>query len=118
PEIALAVHHRGVEAAAHGGGTGDRIGAGGLADVDLDVDHGFRAVAGGRDAWVLELLLAAFLERLRCAGDFSYSRNTHLCPRNGGSVSEATLRRSSRGGRNAAFSLLPMMTLNLRSVKE
>ncbi len=56
PEIAIAIHDGRVEAAAHRGRAGDRIGPGGLGNVDLDVDHGFRAVTGGRNARILELL--------------------------------------------------------------
>src|SRR5207253_1639500 len=47
PEVRLAVHHRGVEAAAHGGRAGDGVGPRRLGDVDLDVDDGLGAVAGG-----------------------------------------------------------------------
>ena len=62
----LAVHDGGVEAAAHGGRAGDRVGAGGLGDVDLDVDDGLGAVAGRRDAGILKLGLGGF--RLRIPG--------------------------------------------------
>ena len=48
PEVLAAVHHRGVEAAAHRRRAGDRIGTSGLADVDLDVDDRLGAVARRR----------------------------------------------------------------------
>ena len=50
PEVLVAVHHGRVEAAAHRGRAGDRVGPGRLGDVDLDVDDGLGAVAGGGNA--------------------------------------------------------------------
>ena len=60
PQVLVAVHDGGVEAAAHRGRAGDRVGPRRLGDVDLDVDDGLGAVAGGRNARILELGVGGF----------------------------------------------------------
>src|ERR1019366_6790920 len=57
PKVGQPVHDGRVEAAAHGGGAGDRIRAGCLRDMNLDMDDGFGAVASGGHAWILKFRL-------------------------------------------------------------
>src|SRR5205807_7479087 len=52
PKVRLTVHDRGVEPAAHGRRTGDRVSARRLRDVDLDMDHRLGAVTRRRNAGV------------------------------------------------------------------
>src|SRR5262249_198740 len=74
------VHHRRVEAAAHCGRTGDRVCPGRLGHVDLDVDHRLGAVAGGRDAGVLELGGGRFFGGLGSSGNVTDGGNAHQSP--------------------------------------
>src|SRR5262249_285369 len=97
PEVLVAVHDGGVEAAAHGGRAGDRVGPCRLGDVDLDVDDGLRAVAGGRDPRVLELLAVLLVKRLGDLPRLSDRRNAHQSPLS--YVRWVRLRSVSRGWR-------------------
>ena len=59
PQVFVAVHHGRVVAAAHRRRAGDGKRARRLRDIDLDMHDRFRAVAGRRNAGILELALFA-----------------------------------------------------------
>src|SRR5262249_15635491 len=77
PQVLLAVHDRGVEAAAHGRRAGDRVGAGRLGDVDLNVDHRLGPVTSRWHPRVLKLLLNAGFNFLWAPRRFTYGHDTH-----------------------------------------
>ena len=99
PEVRRPVHDRGVEAAAHRGRAGDRIGAGRLADPDLDVDDGLGAVARGRDPGIREMPSVGFLEMRICLIDLPDARDSAHADLAGAVPHDAS---SGTGGRSWA----------------
>ena len=76
-QVLVAVHNRGIEPAAHRGGTRDRIGTGRLADGDFHVNHGFRAVARRGDARILVAVLNGLADGFGSACRFLRQGDAH-----------------------------------------
>src|SRR3954453_19700765 len=77
PEVFLSVRDCAGVSAAHRGGAGDGIRAGGLRDVDLDPDDGAGAVGDGWDAGIEVLAVTVTVAAVTGSMAVTVTRTTH-----------------------------------------